>query len=55
MEFHVFPQVEKICPLKVDSPKETEESPDLRTRSYKLAPNKLKEKKWLQQEFIDQP
>jgi hypothetical protein len=47
--------VEKLFPLKDESPKYGQETLDLRTRSYKLAPKLIKEEKLLQQEVTGRP
>jgi hypothetical protein len=43
-----FLMVDKLFPLKYKAPKASEESLDLRTRSYKLAPKLIKEETLLQ-------
>jgi hypothetical protein len=40
--------VEKLCPIQDEAPKASEETTDLRTRSYKLGPKLIKGENLLQ-------
>jgi hypothetical protein len=51
----VVPHVEKLCPLKDESPEYGQEVLNLRTRSYKSAPKLIKGEKLLQTKVIGRP
>jgi hypothetical protein len=49
-----FLTVDKLFPLKYESPKASEEALNIRTRSYKLAPKLIKQESCCKQEVIGQ-